>query len=78
MAKKKPDEKLWNLGDKVRIRYHEHHLGKIVELRGPLGPDGIQIYRVRYRKNGKPAYVELTGDHLIPATNEESPAQKKG
>jgi hypothetical protein len=40
-----------------------------VELRGPLGPNGAQIYRVRVPRKPKPAYIEVREDQLqaIPA-----------
>jgi hypothetical protein len=53
---------LFKLGDRVRIRYSNFR-GPIVELRGPLGPGGAQIYRVRYRRK-PPAYIEVREDQL--------------
>ena len=43
---------------------------KIVEFRGPLGPRGMRIYRVRVRRKPKPVYIEVREDQLeeIPAT----------
>ena len=38
--------------------------GKIVEYRGPLGPGGTRIYRVRYRDKPYPAYAEFREDQL--------------
>ncbi|HEV3255706.1 MAG TPA: hypothetical protein VG013_02380 [Gemmataceae bacterium] len=37
----------------------------IVELRGPLDPRGMQIYRVRVRRKPKPAHIELREDQLV-------------
>jgi len=52
-------------GDRVKIRYSQMR-GPIVELRGPLGPGGAQIYRVRVRRKPTPAYIEVREDQLIP------------
>jgi hypothetical protein len=62
MAVKKAAEPL-KLGDRVAIRNSDLR-GRIVELRGPLGPDGAQIYRVRYRRKPNPAYIEVREDQL--------------
>src|SRR5262245_4701462 len=61
----------FQLGDRVKIRHSGGLLGRIVELPGPLGPHGMQIYRVRVRRKPKPAYIELRGDQLalVPAKN---------
>jgi len=58
------------LGDRVKVRGATSGLrGRVVELRGPLGPKGAQVYRVRVRGKPKPAYVEVLEDQLevIPA-----------
>jgi len=57
------------LGDRVRILRSGGLRGRIVELRGPLGPGGVEIYRVRIRNMSKPTYVEVRADQLeaIPA-----------
>jgi hypothetical protein len=52
------------LGDRVRILHSTGMKGRIVELRGPLGPGGAQIYRVQFRRRPKPAYVEVREDQL--------------
>jgi hypothetical protein len=64
MAPKKPAEPL-KLGDRVKIRHSADLRGRIVELRGPLGPGGMQIYRVRVRQKPRPAYIELREDQLV-------------
>jgi len=68
LATKKSAEPL-KLGDYVKIKYYPKLRARIVELRGPLGPGGAQIYRVRIRHKPKPTYVELPDDQLkvIPA-----------
>lgn len=54
-----------NLGDRVRIRHGLGMRGRIVELRGPLGPNGEQIYRVRIRRQFPPAkFIEFREDQL--------------
>jgi hypothetical protein len=61
----------WQLGDRVEIRYYPDWRGRIVELRGPLGPGGAEIYRVRIPNKPKPKYVEVRGDQLIAIPAEE-------
>lgn len=51
-------------GDRVKIISGGGLTGRIVELRGPLGPNGMQVYRVLLRKKPKPAYVEVREDQL--------------
>ena len=56
---------LFNLGDRVKIRYSGGLRGRIVELRGPLGPGGAQIYRVLVRRKPSRKYIELREDQLV-------------
>jgi len=58
---------LFNLGDRVKIRLSGGMRGRVVELRGPLGPGGVQIYRVLVRRKPKPTYIELREDQLALA-----------
>ncbi len=58
MAVKKTPE-TFKLGDRVKIRYSGFKEGRIVELRGPLAPGGVQVYRVRVRRKPTPMYIEL-------------------
>jgi hypothetical protein len=51
-------------GDRVKITIGSGPIGRIVELRGPLGPNGMQVYRVLLRKKPKPTYVEVREDQL--------------
>jgi hypothetical protein len=69
MAKQKTTP-LLKLGDRVEVRYYPELRGKIVELRGPLGPGGVQIYRVRFPRKPKSMYIELREDQLIPIPTE--------
>lgn len=54
----------FKLGDRVKIRYSESR-GLIVELRGPLAPGGVQVYRVRIKRWPEPRFIELREDQLI-------------
>ena len=57
------------IGTRVRIRNSGYGRAQIVEYRGPLGPKGAQVYRVKLRRKPKPAYVEVLEDQLeaVPA-----------
>jgi hypothetical protein len=60
----------FRLGDRVRILPRWTGLrGRVVELRGPLGPDGVEVYRVRVRRKPRPQDIEVLGEQLeaIPA-----------
>ena len=59
------------LGDRVTIRNSAGMKGRIVELRGPLGPGGAHIYRVQVRRKPTPAYIEVREDQLeaVPSKN---------
>ena len=59
-----------NLGDRVRIKDLAGQVGRIIELRGPLGPGGAPVYRVRVRKTPQASYIELLADQLelLPTT----------
>jgi hypothetical protein len=52
------------VGTIVRIRNSGFKSGKIVEFRGPLGPKGARVYRVRVRKSPQPAYIEVLESQL--------------
>lgn len=71
MALKKNSAVSLKLGDLVKIRHSADLRGQIVELRGSLGPGGVQIYRVRVRRKPsvrrkpKPTYIELREDQLV-------------
>jgi hypothetical protein len=55
------------VGDLVKIRNSGFPQARIVELRGPLGPGGAEVYRVCVRRKPKPMYVEVLGDQLVVA-----------
>jgi len=71
MAKKKPVP-TFKLGDYVRIRHSSWPRSRIVELRGPLGPGGCEIYRVRIGPKRDRHYIELRGDQLEPYPEEDA------
>ena len=51
----------FHLGDLVRIKDLAGQVGRIAELRGPLGPGGAWVYRVRVRRKPTVSYIELLG-----------------
>ena len=54
------------VGTKVRLRFGERHvLGTVVEDRGPLGANGVQIVRIRVRLS----YIDETVDLEVAATD---------
>ena len=61
------------LGDRVRIRSGPglglDLVGRVVEARGPLGPKGALVFRIRLRRRPRPAYVEVLGEQMeaVPA-----------
>jgi hypothetical protein len=57
---------LLKVGARVRILHYGGQTGRIVEFRGPLGPSGARIYRVRVRRQPSPTYIELREDQLEP------------
>ncbi len=59
-----PTPTLFKAGDRVKILHSNGITGRVVELRGPLGPKGAQIYRLFLWKNPKPVYVEVREDQL--------------
>ncbi len=54
----------FKLGDKVAIKLSGGLGGRVIELRGPLGPGGVQIYRVRTRRKPTPSFIEVREDQL--------------
>jgi hypothetical protein len=57
------------IGTVVKILNSGYRRARIVEFRGPLGPKGARVYRVRVRKKPRPAYIEVLEDQLetVPA-----------
>jgi hypothetical protein len=52
------------VGAIVRIRNSGYGRARVVEFRGPLGPNGARVYRIRVRKKPRPAYIEVLEDQL--------------
>jgi hypothetical protein len=59
------------IGTRVKIRNSGYGCPTIVEFRGPLGPNGARIYRVRVRKKPRPAYIEVREDQLEALPTEQ-------
>jgi hypothetical protein len=58
-------EPIFKEGDRVRLLHSRGLRGRIVELHGPLGPGGAQLYRVRTFGMPKPiAYIDVREDQL--------------
>jgi len=74
MAKKTPvnARNSLNLGDYVRIKSFAGQVGRIAELRGPLGPGGASVSRVKVQKEPRASSIELPGDQLeyLPMTGQ--------
>lgn len=72
---------LFQVGDRVKIRYTDL-CARIVEFRGPLGPGGMLVYRVRVPHKPKPRDIELCEDQLIaiPTTTKANsrPSARQG
>jgi hypothetical protein len=79
MIAKKSCQRL-RVGDFVKIIHPGNLRGRIVEERGPLGPGGALIYRVRIPRKPKPTYIELREDQLvaIPTPPQLGPSQFLG
>ncbi len=52
------------LGDWVRIRLHPDVHGQVIELRGPLGVGGAQVYRLLLDREPDDTFVEVPEDEL--------------
>ena len=62
------------VGDCVTLPNTTYPPGRIVEARGPLGPGGALIFRVRIRDKPKSIYIEVRDDqlHLLGAPHCDS------
>src|SRR5260370_39374177 len=56
----------FKVGDRVKILHSDNWTARIVEFRGPLGPGGKLVYRVRVPNKPKPIYIELLEEQLVP------------
>ena len=54
----------FHLGDRVRIKDLVGQVGRIAELRGPLGPGGAAVYRVKIKQKPRSRYIELLGNQI--------------
>ncbi len=57
------------IGTRVTIRNSGYGPATVVEFRGPLGPKGARVYRVRVREKPRSTYIEVLEDQLevVPA-----------
>lgn len=57
------------VGTIVRIRNSGYGRARIIEFRGPLGPNGARVYGQQVGKKPRPAYIEVLEDQIeIEAT----------
>ena len=54
----------FKLRDRVKILHSAYGPAEVWELRGPLGPEGAQVYRLRVRKKPRPAYIEVLEEQM--------------
>jgi hypothetical protein len=52
------------VGTAVKILNSGYVRAKIAEYRGPLGPSGVRVYRVRVQEKPRPVYLEVREDQL--------------
>jgi hypothetical protein len=51
------------VGDRVKV-HHSNVIARVVELRGPLGPKGAQVYRIRWGGKRPFSYAEVLEEQL--------------
>ena len=61
------------LGDRVNLPGAMLMKGRIIELRGNLGPGGVDIFGVELEYSDDTAYIEVRGDQL-EFLDDETPA----
>ena len=66
-AKKAPA--IFHLRDHVIIKHSAGMEGEIIELRDPLGPGGVAVYRVMLQPEPDYEYIEVLGDQLELVTD---------
>ena len=69
----KPEDGPLEVGTYVNILDSNFDRARIVEYRGPLGPGGMRIYRLRVRRDPKPFSIDVREDQI-----EVIPAPSKG
>jgi hypothetical protein len=52
------------LGDHVKIRYGPEVPAQVIEERGPLGPNGALVFRIRVEYDPEPRFVEVLEEEL--------------
>jgi hypothetical protein len=74
----KPDAEPLQVGTFVKLLYTDFERVKIIEYRGPLGPGGMRIYRVRVSLKPKPLIADVREDQIvvIPTPPARDPAPK--
>ena len=73
----KPEDEPLQVGTYVKLRYASFPRAKIVEYRGPLGPGGMRIYRVRARMRPKPFVADVREDQIEAILSTPSDAAPK-
>ena len=71
-----PEDAPLRVGTYVKILDSNYDRAKIIEYRGPLGPGGMRIYRLRVRCELKPFLIEVGEDQIEvipPAPNKAGP-----
>ena len=74
MPKKKAADEDFQLGDIVVVKLHPKIRAKVIELRGPLGPNGEQVYRIRFSKRFMRRQAEVLPEQLRLLRREETAA----
>jgi hypothetical protein len=59
-----PKVPIFKVGDRVRVRNTPGLVARVVEVRGPLGPKGVQVYGIRVGRTRPRPYVEVREDQL--------------
>ena len=62
-----------NVGDIVVAKHHPDWRGTVIELRGPLGPNGEQVYRVRFGEKRSAVETELLAEQVRVIRDANSP-----
>jgi len=65
------------VGDRVKIKNYAGKIGRIAELRGPLGPGGESVYRVLVQRKPSATYIELRQGQLEAMRTEATTGQVK-
>lgn len=52
------------VGTAVKILNSGYGPATVAEYRGPLGPRGVRVYRVRVQEKPRPVYIEVREDQL--------------